>query len=99
MPKPVYLLDWQRNGELFFDPVLGHRTPPDAALALLRRRGVRSLVLDVDPRRLGAASLGHPTVDAWLRIGRARIRPDPDPPHARGDRVWVLVELLSDGGR
>ncbi len=94
MPKPVYVLDWQRNGELLFDPVLGRWTPPDAALALLRRRDVRSLVLDVPPRRPPDGSIGHPTVDAWLREGLARVRPDPDPPRARGDRVWVQVELL-----
>jgi len=94
MPKPVYLLDWQRNGELFFDPLLGRQTPPDVALALLRRRGVRSLVLEVGPRRPADGTLGHSTVDAWLRDGLARVRPDPSPPRARGDRLWVQVELL-----
>lgn len=89
MERPVYNLHWSRNGELFFDA----RTSPDAALALLERRGVRSLVLDVETPLPGDGTLGHPIVDAWLRTGRARVVPDADPPAARGGRIWVLVEL------
>lgn len=104
MPKPVYNLLWERNGELFFTPKTLHwerdgepfstpSTPPREALALLRRRGVRSLAIDVAPPHPGDGRVGHPIVDAWLREGLATLRADDDPPSARGDRVWVLVEL------
>jgi hypothetical protein len=89
MPRPVYNLHWSRNGELFFDG----RTAPDAAWALLARRGVHSLVLDVEPSALGRGRTGHPLVDAWLRDGRARLRGDATPLPARRGRVWVLVDL------
>jgi hypothetical protein len=89
MPKPVYNLHWSRNGELFFDG----RTPPGVALALLAQRDVRSLVIDA-PRGIGPRGpVGHPIVDAWLRDGRARLRSDPEPPPARRNRVWRLVDL------
>ncbi len=103
MPKPVYVLLWERNGELFFRDLRGTRdgeafvvprTPPDRARALLERRGVRSLALDVRPPHPHDGRVGHPIVDAWLREGSATLRPDPDPPRARGDRRWVLVDLL-----
>jgi hypothetical protein len=102
MDRPVYNLHWERNGELFFDDlfwdrygkrVIVERTPPERALALLRRRGVRTLALDVAPPHPRDGTVGHPTVDAWLRGGAAALRPDPDPPRARGRRVWVLVDL------
>jgi hypothetical protein len=76
MPKPVYLLLWERNGELFFRDLRGTRdgeefvvprTPPDRARALLERRGVRSLALDVRPPHPRDGRVGHPIVDAWLR--------------------------------
>jgi hypothetical protein len=89
MPKPVYLLIWERNGELFFT----RRTPPREARAVLDRRGVRSLVLDVRPPLPADGSLGHPIVDAWLREGTASLRPDANPPAARAGKVWVLVDL------
>jgi hypothetical protein len=104
MPKPVYLLLWERNGELFFRDLRGTRdgeefvvprTPPDRARALLERRGVRSLALDVRPPHPRDGRVGHPIVDAWLREGSATLRPDPDPPRASGDRRWVLVDLVS----
>ncbi len=103
MDRPVYNLLWERNGELFFDALRWNRegerrrvarTPPDAALALLRERGVRSLVLPVQPPLPGDGTVRHPTVDAWIRSGRARLRADPAPPAARAGRVWVLVDLL-----
>lgn len=88
MPKPVYNLHWERNGELFFG-----RTPSDRALALLQRRGVRSLVLQLRSPLPTDGTVGHPTVDAWIRAGQAVRRTDREPLRARGDRVWVLVEL------
>jgi hypothetical protein len=92
MDRPVYLLHWERNGEIFFEPVLGHWTPPEAALALLERRGVRSLVVDVEPP-LPKAGLRHATIDAWIAAGTARIRRDVAPLPARRGRVWVLLDL------
>ena len=94
MPQPVYNLHWSRNGELFFDPPPGHaRTPPDVARAILDARGVRSVALDVTTPLPRDGTLRHPTVDAWIRAGRASLRPDPAPPAARRNRVWVLVDL------
>lgn len=92
MPKPVYNLHWSRNGEIFFD----ERSDPDAARALLERRGVRSVAFDADPRSLARGRVGHPILDAWLREGSARLRADADPPAARRGRVWILLELLED---
>jgi len=89
MPQPVYNLHWSRNGELFFDA----RTPPDAALALLRERGVRSLVIDARTGGVPRGRVGHPIVDAWLASGDAELVPDPHPLPAWRDRVWRLVEL------
>jgi len=93
MPKPVYVLNWERNGEIFFERVLGRQTPPDELLALLRARGVRSLVLDAAPSWRTDGTIGNPAVDAWLRTGRAAVRPDPRPLRARGGRIWVLIDL------
>jgi len=91
MPQPVYNLLWERNGELYF--VEG--TPPGPALALLRRRGVRSLVIDAEPPHPADGRVGHALVDAWLARGRAEIAEDVHPLPARGQRVWVLVRLVS----
>lgn len=102
MPKPVYVLLWERNGELFFqdlrgkrdgEPFVVPRTPQAQARALLARRGVRSLALDVRPPHPHDGRVGNATVDAWLREGTATLRADPDPPRARGDRRWVIVDL------
>jgi hypothetical protein len=87
MPKPVYNLHWSRNGEMFFD----ERTAPDAALTLLRERGVRSVVIEAPRGR--ARRVGHPIVDVWLAEGSARLVPDPNPPPAHRDRVWRMVTL------
>jgi hypothetical protein len=57
---------------------------------------VRALVLDVRPPLPADGTLGHPTVDAWIRAGRARLRVDAAPLRARGGRLWVLVELTPD---
>jgi len=93
MPRPVYVLHWERNGELFFDRVLEHRTPPDQALALLRERGVGSLVLELPGDRADSALTGHPSVDAWIAGGDARIRREVGPLPSRGGRVYRLVDL------
>jgi len=104
MPKPVYNLHWERNGELFFTRKTLHwerdgelfstqATPPREALALLGKRGVRSLAIDVEPPHPRDGRVGHPIVDAWLREGWVALRADIEPSPARGDRVWVLVDL------
>jgi hypothetical protein len=90
MPQPVYNLLFERNGELDFGP----GTPPARALALLERRGVRSLVLDVRMPLPADGGIGHPIVDVWLRQGRAALAPELPPLPARAGRVWVLVRLL-----
>ncbi|HJO24183.1 MAG: hypothetical protein QF890_12095 [Myxococcota bacterium] len=94
MPQPVYNLLWERNGELYFDA----RTPPGRALALLRARGVRSLVLDVEPPHPDDGRTGHPLVDAWLAEHRAVLARDVPSLPARERRRWVLV-LLQQGQR
>jgi hypothetical protein len=93
MPHSVYVLDWQRNGEIFFDRAAGHETPPDVLWSVLAARGVRSLVLDVSPAWQREGTIGNPAVDAWLRAGRAAVRPDPRPLAARQGKVWVIVDL------
>ncbi len=93
MPRPVYVLEWMVNAEIFFDEVAGRRTPPDEVLALLRRRGIVAVALDVPAERRRPDLTGHPTTDHWIRRGEARIRPDPEPPAARRGRVWVLLDL------
>jgi hypothetical protein len=92
MDRPVYLLHWERNGEIFFEPVLGHRTPPGEALELLQRRGVGSLVVDLEPP-VSAKGVRQATIDAWIASGAARIRLDVAPLPARQGRVWVLLDL------
>jgi len=89
MPQPVYNLLWERNGELYFD----ERTPPDRALALLRERGVRSLVLDVEPPHPDDGRTGHPLVDAWLAEQHATLARDVPLLPARKQSRWVLVLL------
>ncbi len=93
MPKPVYNLLWERNGELFFR----EGTPPDAARALLEERDVRSLVLDVQPPHPDDGRTGHPIVDAWIEQGQAAIAPEVAPLAARGDARWVLVRFVTRG--
>jgi hypothetical protein len=93
MPKPVYLTYWERNGELFFEPVRGNWTPPDTAFALLTSRGVRSVVVEAREAPALAGRL-HPTVDQWLADGRAFVRPGVPPAPGRGDRIYVLVDLI-----
>jgi hypothetical protein len=108
MPQPVYNLLWERNGELyFFGTLVWERhgelrrfrgTPPPKALALLRRRGVRSLVLDVEAPLPRDGTLRHPIVDVWLRSGDATLARDVEPLPARAGRVWVLVRLAAAPG-
>lgn len=92
MPRPVYLTYWERNGELFFEPVLGRVTPPDEAFALLASRGVGSVVVEAREKTLAAGRL-HPTVDRWIAAGQAFVRSDVSPRRGRGDRIYVLVDL------
>ena len=89
MSQPVYNLLWERNGELYFD----ERTPPDQALALLRERGVRSLVLDVAPPHPEDGRTGHPLVDAWIAERKATLARDAPLLPARKERRWVTVLL------
>lgn len=89
MDRPVYSLHWERNGELFFD----RRTSPEAARAVLDRRGVRSLVWPVATPLPDGPSVRHPIIDAWLREGRARIRQSDENFAAGSGRVWVTVDL------
>jgi len=97
MPQPVYNLLWERNGELYFGrggPADLPMTPPGRALALLRERDVRSLVLDVLPPHPGDGRVGHPIIDRWIEEGRAAIAPGMATLPARGDRTWVHVRLV-----
>jgi hypothetical protein len=89
MPRPVYNLLWERNGELYFM----RGTPPNRALALLRERGVRSVVLDVAPPHPDDGRTGHPIADAWLEAGHASLAADVEPRPARPPRRWVLLRL------
>jgi hypothetical protein len=93
MPRPVYLLHWERNGELFFEPVRGRFTPPHETRALLWRRGVRSLVIDVPPTQ-PRGKVGHPTLDAWLAAGVVRERDGAPRPPARRGREWRLFDFV-----
>ena len=101
LSQPAYVLHWERNGEIFFDRLLRHRTPPARVLEVLEGHGVTAVAMDVRAPPPGGGGIGHPTVDAWIRAGRARLRPDADPPRARGDRRWVLIDLIpaESGGR
>ena len=93
MPRPVYLLHWERNGEIFFDRVRGRLTPAPQVLERLKARGVGSLVLDVPASLPAGGRVGHPRVDAWIGRGLAARRDDVPPRPARPGRVWVLVDL------
>jgi hypothetical protein len=89
MPKPVYQLLWVRNGEIFFD----RRDTPERILEVLRRRGVRSIVIPARAPLSADGRIGNPIADAWLREGAAVRHPDPDPPAADPGRVWVRLDL------
>jgi len=93
MPRPVYVLHWERNGELFFDRVLGRRTPPEDALALMHRRGVGTVILERPEAGLPREGTGHATVDAWIAAGRAARRVDVAPRASRPGHVYVRVDL------
>lgn len=90
MTKPVYNLHWERNGEIYFlEGAL-----PEGVLRRLRGRGVRSLVLDVEPPHPDDGRTGHPIADAWLAAGHAAIDRDAPVLPARGGRRWVLLRLV-----
>ncbi len=94
MPKPVYVLHWERNGELFMDKILPLKTPPGVARALLAKRGVHSLVLDLALPLQPDGLTGNVTVDAWIRAGQARVRNQPHTLHADARHVWVTIDLI-----
>jgi hypothetical protein len=99
MPKPVYNLLWERNGELFF---LNNQSP-DRIFEILERRGVRTLVLDVPAPSPGDAppgdgGVGHAIVDHWLGDGRAELDTRIPRLAARADRVWIVVRLIWEQG-
>ena len=89
IPRPVYLLHWERNGEIFFTT-----QPPEYVLSVLRRRGVRSLVVSVRAPLPADGSTGHRTIDTWLRSGQARWDPATGTAPDGESRVWVLIHLL-----
>ena len=94
MPKPVYNLLWERNGELFFF----NNQSPDRTFEILKRRGVRTLVLDVPAPPPGDGSVGHAIVDRWLSDGRAELDTRIPRLAARADRVWIVVRLIWEQG-
>ena len=55
MPRPVYLLHWERNGELFFNRVRGRHTP---ALQVLDRSSFTPAFLGDDSSHVGLAEHG-----------------------------------------
>jgi hypothetical protein len=88
MPQPVYQLLRELNGEIFLQ-----KDSPARVLEVLRRRGVRSLVLPVATPLPADGSVREPVLDAWLRSGHARLRRDVAPLPAWPGQVWVLLEL------
>ena len=94
MPKPVYNLLWERNGELFFF----NNQSPDRTFEILKRRGVRTLVLDVPAPPPGDGSVGHAIVDSWLSDGRAELDTRIPRLAERADRVWIVVRLIWEQG-
>lgn len=93
MPRPVYNLLWERNGELFFT----RQTAPARAREKLAERDVRSLVIDVAPPHPEDGRTGHPLVDAWLASGEAALAPEVAPLPARAGRRWALVRFVTRG--
>ena len=69
------------------------------ALDLRSKSGIHRLITALEERGFIRRLANRARAIEVLRVRLEQRRPDPDPPHARGDRVWVLVELLSDGGR
>jgi hypothetical protein len=89
MPKPVYNLHWERNGELFLNGSMS----PKEVLDVVRRRKIRSIVI-IRPGPLPTdGSTGQPIVDAWLRWGVASLRRDVGPKPAFAGSLWILVDI------
>jgi hypothetical protein len=90
MPKPVYLLIGERNGEIFI-----HRDSPRHTFDVFERRGVRSLVVSAKLPIAADHRLGHPIFDEWVRRGWLRRRDDVPPLPAFPGKVWVLLDVVS----
>jgi len=89
MPKPVYLLIGERNGEIF-----DVSDPPRHIFDVFERRGVSSLVVSVELPLPADGGLRHATYDEAIRRGWLRPRPDVQPLPAFPGRVWVLLEVV-----
>ena len=96
MPKPVYVLHWERNGELFFDRLLDYQTPPERRAHCSRGAAcARSCSTSrCRCRPMGRSAMRR--VDAWIRAGQARVRAEPHVLRARDGRVWVTIDLLDE---
>ena len=94
MPKPVYVLHWERNGELFFDRVA---RLPDAARCGARAAGAARRALARARRRAAAAGRWHDRPHRSSMPGSAPAGPAcaTSPTSLRADgRVWVTIDLL-----
>jgi hypothetical protein len=89
MPKPVYLLIGERNGEMF-----AGRDSPRHVLGVLERRGVRSFVLPVRAPVTFDGSIDHRLFGEWIRRGWLRPRSDVPPLPAFPGEAWVLMDLV-----
>ncbi len=92
IPKPIYSLHWERNGESMF----GGRSHPAQILAQLKRRGVSSVVLAAPTPLPEDGSIGHPIADQWLRTGAVKLRPGLEARSSGPGQIWVLLDLQQD---
>ena len=88
MPKPVYLLIAERNGEIFVG-----RDSARHLLEVLERRSVRSLIVSVSSTA-PPGRLGHRVFDRWIRRGWLRRRTDVEPLPSWPGKVWVLLDVV-----
>jgi hypothetical protein len=89
MPKPVYLLIGERNGEIFVG-----RDSPRHVFDVFERRGVRSLVVSVKSPIPADGRLDHPIFGEWIRQGWLQPRDDVQPLPAFPGKVWVLLNVV-----
>jgi hypothetical protein len=89
MPKPVYLLIGERNGEIFVG-----RDAPRHVFDVFERRGVRSLVVSVKSPIPANGRFEHPVFGAWVRRGWLRPRADVQPLPSFPGKVWVLLDVV-----
>jgi hypothetical protein len=89
MPKPVYLLIGERNGEIF-----ARRDSAAHVFEVFERRGVRSIVLPMRSERVTEGRLDHPIFGEWIRKGWLRRRDDIEPRPAFPGRVWVSMDVV-----